>query len=141
MKWVCPCCSLAFKSPAFPVRCRCGTVQTAVDALPTMGEACGVPRRTRGDGAGSYLKRFFESVYIRADGKCNCAELAAAMDANGPAWCERNAATIIDALRANAVKRGLPFSDWLARGLLRRAIAYARRLLPDTLAQTPTQSL
>jgi hypothetical protein len=90
---------------------------------------CNAPcrdHRSRAPGAGAYLVNFFGRLYIHDDGCKKCKQLAEQMDRNGPEWCEENLDMIVGKLRENAAKRGLPFSEWLARGLVRRAIAWAR---------------
>jgi hypothetical protein len=49
------------------------------------------------------------------------------MNAKGCQWCEDNIHQIVDWLREEATKRGLPFIDVAGRVLVRRAIANARR--------------
>jgi hypothetical protein len=55
--------------------------------------------------------------------------MAAKMDAFGPEWCESSHGMqqIIEALRLNAQRRGLPFLDAAGRLLVKRAIHNARK--------------
>jgi hypothetical protein len=58
---------------------------------------------------------------------CPCEPHALQMDAWGPDDCERQIDTIIEWLREEAVRRGLPFTDMIGRMLVRRAIARSRK--------------
>lgn len=106
-------------------RCkRCGVFTRAEVPPESIVSACRGKKPP--PGAGSYLKRFFQRFYMRDDGTCGCEELAAKMDRKGPDWCEKHLGEIVAKLRENAANRGLPFSEWLATALVRRAITAAR---------------
>ena len=49
------------------------------------------------------------------------------MEKEEPGWCEKNIDTIIDWLREEAQKRGLPFIEIIARGLVKLAIKRANK--------------
>lgn len=51
------------------------------------------------------------------------------MDSLGPAWCEseQGMAEILEAMRTEAGKRGLPFLDAVGKMLVRQAVRSARR--------------
>ncbi len=73
-------------------------------------------------GAGTHLKRLIGWL----GGSCpNCDRRAKEMDANGPQWCAENLDTIVGWLRESAAERGLPFSAFVARRLVRAAILRA----------------
>jgi hypothetical protein len=71
------------------------------------------------------LKRFG----IDAAAGCKCRSMAAKMDVMGPAWCEseQGMADILEAMRTEAGKRGLPFLDAVGKMLVRQAVRSARR--------------
>jgi hypothetical protein len=75
--------------------------------------------------AGSHLSKLLRRVGIDYSPGCKCRDMAAKMDANGCDWCEspEGMAKILDAMRTEAAKRGLPFLDAVGRLLVRRAIS------------------
>lgn len=78
-------------------------------------------------GPGTELKKLLASVGITATPNCSCNARAADMDRNGVEWCESNIDTIVGWLREEAEKRGLPFVDFAAKLLIKRAIHNARK--------------
>ena len=78
-------------------------------------------------GAGTELKKLLAQIGITASPACRCNDLAALMDANGPDWCEANAERVVTWLRDAAAARRLPFVAPVARLLVSRAIARARK--------------
>jgi len=81
-----------------------------------------------GGGAGTELVKLLRRFWIP---KCRrCLQRALEMDRRGPDWCEQNLETILGWLREGAEKRKLPFSQTIARLMVRRAIANARRAKP-----------
>lgn len=54
----------------------------------------------------------------------------------GPDWCEENLETIVDWLRDGAKRRGLPFIEFIARRLIKQAIAISRRDTLDCIGST-----
>jgi hypothetical protein len=89
-------------------------------APPTAGQ------RPPTTGAGTYLTRWLGWAGIRATPGCGCADLAAKMDAMPPDWTLEHLAEVVDAMRAEASRRGLPFSAAIARALVRRAVRKAK---------------
>jgi hypothetical protein len=77
--------------------------------------------------AGTALKSLLSSLGIAATPNCSCNARAGIMDARGCDWCEANIDTIVDWLREEATKRGLPFLYAAGRLLVKRAIRNARR--------------
>jgi glycosyltransferase involved in cell wall biosynthesis len=77
-------------------------------------------------GPGTILKGWLGLAGIKATAGCGCADLAARMDAEGADWCTAHIDEIVQAMGAEAERRGLPRSDWGARLLVRRAIAKAK---------------
>lgn len=79
---------------------------------------------------GSELKLLLSKVGILANPDCSCNNHSRAMDdmeAKEPGWCEKNMETICDWLQEEATKRKLPFVRVVARLLVKRAIANAKR--------------
>lgn len=77
-------------------------------------------------GAGTWLTRFFDRLYIKESEDCGCHNLALAMDRGGPEWCDKHFDDIVGKLAENARNRNIPFSRWLAVGLVKKSIAWAR---------------
>lgn len=84
-----------------------------------------------GRGPGTELKRLLAGwpFYITASPDCSCNRVAAEMDAWGPDECEKpeRISYVVEAMKANAAARGLPFVDAAGRFLVKRAIRNARR--------------
>lgn len=111
--------------------CRCvycGALRQARRGCAQLKRNCQVVERP--PGAGTYLARLFARVGVHAGDDCSCRSLAARMDARGPTWCEQHLAEIVAELQANARQRSLPLPASLARMLVRKAIAFARRQQP-----------
>lgn len=74
-------------------------------------------------GVGSTLKRWFGWFGIHADPRfCGCKSKAMLYDCRGPVWCQEKSEKIISALRREARRLGIPFSDHIARVVLDAAI-------------------
>ncbi len=86
------------------------------------------------NGPGTELKALLAGwpFHITSSPDCSCNRVAAEMDAWGPDECERpeRLAYIVEAMKENAARRGLPFVEAAARFLVRRAVRNARRNLP-----------
>jgi len=78
-------------------------------------------------GPGTQLKRLFQWFKITANRGCQCKQWAALMDLRGCDWCEANLETVIGWLRKEAAVRKLPFTDAVARRVVKLAIYLARR--------------
>jgi hypothetical protein len=78
---------------------------------------------------GTQLSQLLKRFGIDAAPGCKCRSMAAKMDALGPAWCEseQGMAKILEAMRTEAGKRGLPFLDAVGKMLVRQAVRAARR--------------
>lgn len=77
--------------------------------------------------SGTHLARIL-SLFIQSPSKsCKCRARANHMNAMGNDWCEQNIETIVEWLKEEASARGLPFFSPVARMLVRRAIANARK--------------
>jgi hypothetical protein len=78
-------------------------------------------------GPGTELHRLLGRFGIHMQKGCGCKGRMVQMNKWGPAGCAENFETIIEWLKEEAGKRGLPFFSMPARMLVRRAIANARK--------------
>jgi glycosyltransferase involved in cell wall biosynthesis len=78
-------------------------------------------------GPGTEMKKMLAKIGIHATETCSCNARAIQMDLKGCDWCEENISTIVDWLKEEADKRGLPFVKTAGKMLVRRAIKRARR--------------
>jgi hypothetical protein len=72
---------------------------------------------------------------LTASGDCKCNKRTAYLDEMGCDWAEANIDEVVGWLRESAAERGLPFLEFPARLLVRRAIANARRDKKPPLTQ------
>ena len=77
-------------------------------------------------GVGDELEKLLSWVFS-PDKECKCKSRAAAMNAWGPDGCEERMDRILYWLRRAANKKGIPFNETIVTGVVRRAIANARR--------------
>lgn len=81
-------------------------------------------------GPGTELKKILSYIGITATPTCSCNDRARRMDemeAKEPGWCTKNMDTIIGWLREESEKRGLPFVEIVARGIVNLAIKRAKK--------------
>jgi hypothetical protein len=78
-------------------------------------------------GPGSELKKLLALIGIDPTTTCSCHAHALEMDRRGTAWCRQNIGTIVGWLREEAERRGLPFVEIVARGLIKSAIRRAAK--------------
>ena len=78
-------------------------------------------------GPGTELHRLLGRFGIHMQKGCGCKGRMVQMNKWGPVGCAENFETIIEWLKEEAGKRGLPFFSMPARMLVRRAIANARK--------------
>ena len=77
---------------------------------------------------GTLLKKSLQRIGISPQPKkCKCNDHAAIMDKRGPDWCQQNETTILEWMHTEADRMHLPFSQTVARMLLRRAINKAKK--------------
>jgi hypothetical protein len=76
---------------------------------------------------GTELKKLLKKFFVGEEQGCGCNKRAAEMDRRGPDWCEQNIETIVGWLRSAAKLRKLPFVEFAARAIVRRAIKNARK--------------
>ena len=79
-------------------------------------------------GVGTELKKLLKIVGITASPTCSCNARAKMMNDNGIQWCEDNKDIIVGWLEEEANKRNLPFSPYLAKGLVNLAIKKAKKV-------------
>jgi hypothetical protein len=79
-------------------------------------------------GPGGHLKKYLSRVGIKASPNCSCNARARYMDFMGTTWCENNIDTIVGWLKEESEKRGLPFFDWPARTLVKKAISSSKKV-------------
>ena len=124
-------CIRCLRETRFPQSLRfcCGSPGcVASEKLLSDAEKTGLSAGLQIDyGPGTELHLILGRFGLFASGDCKCNSRAAYMDAQGCDWCEANIDEIVGWLRESAAERGLPFLDWPARLLIRRAIANARR--------------
>jgi hypothetical protein len=80
-----------------------------------------------GPGPGTELKKLLGKFGITPDAGCSCNSRAATMNQWGANVCEQRIDEIVAWLREEAVKRGLPFLDFAARVVVKKAISNARK--------------
>jgi hypothetical protein len=78
-------------------------------------------------GPGAHLKKYLSRIGINASPTCSCNARARYMDFMGTTWCENNLDTIVGWLKEESEKRGLPFIDWPARVLVKKAISSSKK--------------
>lgn len=78
-------------------------------------------------GPGTELKALLGKIGIKSTPTCSCNAHAREMDHWGPEECERRLDEIVGRLRDQAAARKLPFSDFVAKQLVRLAIRRARQ--------------
>lgn len=85
------------------------------------------PPVVRRPGVGTALKKLLARFGITTTPTCRCATRARIMDDNGIGWCEQNIPLITSWLHEEAQKRRLPFSEFAAKMLIKRAIQNAKK--------------
>jgi len=78
-------------------------------------------------GPGTHLHRMLARFGIRSSSECACRSRMIQMNKWGCDGCEENFDTIIEWLKQESSRRGIPFIAPLANVLVRRAIAKARK--------------
>ena len=78
-------------------------------------------------GPGTELSKILKRFGIEYVPGCKCADHARTMDRWGPDGCEKQMQTILFWLRQESEKRGLPFVEFAAKMLVRRAIKRAKQ--------------
>lgn len=85
-------------------------------------------------GPGTMLSQMLSTIGITSSPTCKCKQRAIEMNEKGSDWCEQNIDTILEWMKEESVKRGIPFVSTAAKLMVNRAIAKSRKLLADTAA-------
>lgn len=78
-------------------------------------------------GVGTELKKLLSKIGIKASPTCSCNHKAKIMNMKGILWCENNIDTILSWLKEEATKRKLPFVEYAAKLLIKRAVFNAKK--------------
>lgn len=70
------------------------------------------------DGPGTKLARMLARHGIRHEPQCACHDVTLRMNASGRQWVREHADEIVEAMRAEASRRGLPFVSLIARWMV-----------------------
>jgi len=100
------------------------TIDTSHPSYPSYPKAQKVEIES---GVGTELKKLLKTIGITSSPTCACNARAKTMNENGIQWCEDNKNTILVWLKEEANKRNLPFSSYLATGLVNLAIKKAKK--------------
>ena len=74
---------------------------------------------------GTILKKMLRRFNFH--GCLGCAILASVLDRGGPAWCQINMEWILDEMKKNSARAGVPFSRFVAKRFVNYAIRRAER--------------
>jgi hypothetical protein len=106
------------------------TVMRRFNAGPQMATSA-MPAQPAVPGPGAHLTTLLGRLGLSETPGCKCRSYSAQMDRWGVDGCTDRIMEIVAWLRAEAGNRGLPFVDFLAKMLVSRAIANARRSAAD----------
>lgn len=79
-------------------------------------------------GPGTELKKLLSKLGLKPALNCQCAKRIREMNQRGCEWCSENIAIILEWLREEAKRAGLPFFEAGARIVVKRAIHNAKRI-------------
>ena len=90
-----------------------------------------LPRTLEADpnGPGTILSGMISSLGIKITAGCSCKQRAVKMNAMGNEWCSSNLPEILGWLKEESIKRNLPFVEFVAAAMVKRAISKSQRLL------------
>jgi hypothetical protein len=80
-------------------------------------------------GPGTILSQMLATIGIKSTPSCACRRHAIEMNEKGPDWCDQNMDKILEWLKEESVKRGIPFVQTAARLMVSRAVNKSRKLL------------
>lgn len=83
-------------------------------------------------GPGTILSQMLSTIGIKSSPTCKCKQRAIEMNERGNDWCEQNMDTILEWMKEESVKRGIPFVQTAARIMINKAISKSRKLLSET---------
>lgn len=78
-------------------------------------------------GPGTELKKLLSRLGLKPASNCKCSKRIREMNQRGYKWCAANIPIILDWLREEAKRAGLPFLEVGARIIVKRAIRNAQR--------------
>lgn len=76
---------------------------------------------------GTELKKLLSKLGLKPAANCKCNQHIHEMNYKGIKWCEQNIDTIVDWLHEEADRAKLPFIEFGARIIVKRAIVNAKR--------------
>lgn len=105
------------------------TIDTIHESYPSVDRTANYYRPTEdiSEGAGTELKKLLSKIGITSSPNCKCNMYAAHMNNMGIEWCSSNVTEIVSWLGAEASKRGLPFSKFLGKQIVKLAIRKANK--------------
>lgn len=109
------------KKLKLPIHCPCGN--KIVDPNSPKPKKLEIPK----GGVGTELKKILAKLGIRASEDCSCNRRSQYMDEQGIQWCKDNLETIVGWIEEEAQKRDLPFTRFVGRRLVKRAIRNAEK--------------
>lgn len=113
------CTACGASAPTADVRRNC---------TPGLGDrAAGFREHPADRGVGTELHKMLSRMGISETSGCKCKSRVALLNQWGPQRCAENIETIVEWLKQEAGKRGLPFMAMPARILVRRAISNAKK--------------
>lgn len=74
------------------------------------------------NGIGDRLAEKFSSYGIRSEKGCSCSEVAGKLNAESPQWCRDNMPWILEKIRENSQKKGIPFIELVVKKIVNEAI-------------------
>lgn len=82
-------------------------------------------------GPGTMLSQMLSTIGITSSPTCKCKQRAIEMNEKGNDWCEQNVETIMEWMKEESIKRGIPFIATAARIMVNKAISKSRKLLAE----------
>lgn len=79
-------------------------------------------------GPGTILSQMLSTIGITSSPTCKCKQRAIEMNEKGHEWCEENTDTILEWMKEESVKRGIPFVTTAAKLMINRAISKSKKL-------------
>jgi hypothetical protein len=82
-------------------------------------------------GPGTMLSQMLSNIGIASSPTCKCKQRAIEMNEKGNDWCDQNTNTILEWMKEESIKRGIPFVKTAAQLMVNRAISKSRKLLAE----------
>ena len=74
---------------------------------------------------GTELHKLLSKWGFKENKLCSCHRYKKVLDRLGVEWCKHHIPRIVRLLKKSAIRRKLPFSPWIAKQFIRRAIRNA----------------